>query len=153
MTTPTLMAAHSSRGRTRLRANGHLGQAAAFEQVAEGLSKLHGVERVEANPLTRGILVVHANPLEELAAEAHAQGLAEIALEPPRPPPRRQRMVVHTDADRVEARRAMRGLGAVSLLGLSMFQGLRGDVLPAALPLFMQALILFKYERPPEPLG
>lgn len=150
--TPMLMAAHSSRGRTRLRANGHLDQAASFERVAEGLSKLRGVERVEANPLTRGILVVHAVPLEELAVEAHAQGLAEIALEPPRPPPKRRRMV-HTDSDRVEARRAMRGLGAVSLLGLSMFQGLRGDVLPAALPLFMQALILFKYERPPEPLG
>jgi hypothetical protein len=72
---PHATVVHAIEGRTRLRVVERRGDAAFFASVATGLSTIAGVQKVEAAPLTGGILIVHDAPLSHIAETAEKLGL------------------------------------------------------------------------------
>jgi len=57
---PRAHVSHRSAARTRIRVPSRRGDEAYFRQASQQLARCPGVERVEANPVTAGILVVPA---------------------------------------------------------------------------------------------
>lgn len=76
---PSACISHRSAGRLRIRVPSCRGQETFFRQVSRELSCFPGVDRIEANPATAGILVVPAVDSGALARFAETQGLFRLS--------------------------------------------------------------------------
>ncbi|HYA38446.1 MAG TPA: hypothetical protein VEI74_09300 [Candidatus Methylomirabilis sp.] len=63
---PQAHVSHRSAARVRIRVPSRRGDATYFRQVSQQLARCPGVERVEANPVTAGILLIPAVSAETL---------------------------------------------------------------------------------------
>lgn len=150
---PSAHIAHRMPGRLRLRVAERRGDEAWFRGAVAQLRECPTVSDVSASPVTGSLLVRHDGPdIDVIQSYARALELFEVAQDPAPPAAHtaapdsliRGRLV---DADRWVRRESangtdLRSLALVGLLGASVWQALRGQVLPAAGTLLWYALTL-----------
>jgi Heavy metal associated domain 2 len=81
--TPIATIQHQMPGRLRLRIPARRGDASFFHGVVQALSKVPGIEELDAFPLTGSIIIRHSGSAQAIAAAALEQGLFEVGLEDP----------------------------------------------------------------------
>ena len=153
---PIATISHAFEGRIRFRIPSRKGQVSYFAQVEAAFAAHGGVSYVETNPLTGSVLLYHNTHVDELVDDALAQGLFRVQSQAVSP---NQALNVAADwMDQAGAllQRLSQGtidlqeLLFVVLLGASMLQILRGDVLGPASTLLAYAigiLMIYRAER------
>lgn len=153
MMVPEARIVHRIAGRMRVRVLSRKGDAAYFATVEESVRSLHGVESVEADPLTGGILIRHAiDPRaiveyaaqkelflakEEKAGKAGGTVLHDVLGAPFGSLTRRIRGFTGNAAD-------LSGLAVLALLSVGVYQIARGNFgAPAWYTAFWYALGIF----------
>lgn len=109
---------HQIPGRLRLRIPARRGDVSFFHGIVQALSKLPGVEKLDAIPLTGSIIIRHSGSAQAIAAAATEQGLFEIGPEEPKEAP--------APSSRRPPYAGLRGTAATGLSGLALFQVARG---------------------------
>lgn len=109
---------HQIPGRLRLRIPPRRGDVSFFHGIVQALSKLPGVEKLDAIPLTGSIIIRHSGSAQAIAAAATEQGLFEIGPEEPKEAP--------APSSRRPPYAGLRGTAATGLSGLALFQVARG---------------------------
>jgi heavy-metal-associated domain-containing protein len=140
---------HKSPGRTRLRIPARRNDEDYFASLAQALRQCPGVQRVETNPRTAGVLLLHNVELEAIFVYAEQRELfnrprniaSEWVLEAV------AQQLAHVD-DRLLQRSSGRwGLSSLAFYGLiaaTGYQLYRGNVLPAAETLLQHTLKLLE---------
>ncbi len=150
---PEASIVHRISGRMRVRVPSRRGDTAYFAAVEESLRSLHGVESVQADPLTGGILILHGIDRgaivdyaaqkalflarEEEAGKAGGTVLHDVLGAPFGSLSRRIRAFTGSAAD-------LSGLAVVALLSVGVYQIARGNFgAPAWYTAFWYALGIF----------
>lgn len=116
--TPIATIQHQIPGRLRLRIPARRGDVSFFHGIVQALSKLPGVEKLDAIPLTGSIIIRHSGSAQAIAAAATEQGLFEIGPEEPKEAP--------APSTRRRPYSGLRSTAATGLSGLALFQVARG---------------------------
>ena len=116
--TPIATIQHQMPGRLRLRIPARRGDVSFFHRVVQALSKVPGIEELDAIPLTGSIIIRHSGSAQAVAAAATEQGLFEVALEDPNR--------ASSTAQRPHS--GALDTAATSLNGLALLQIARGQV-------------------------
>ncbi len=149
---PLAEVSHAGTRHLRLRVPERRGDASYFQQVAEALARLPGVERVEANPLTGGILLVPGAVGATLAAQAEAAGLFRLGPAPAAVPLTESVAAafrdLNTELTRLSGNRVnLASVGFVGLVGAAVVQLRNGHILgPAGTLLWYAAGLLLMTE-------
>lgn len=139
---------HHAPGRIRLRVPERRHDVIFFADVQARLGKCPNVSSAEVNPLTSGILVHHTGELYAVIGQALAAGLGDLVeIEMSAPPVPRvadrlrdQAAKVNEAVKRYTAGETdARSLAIIGLLGASLLQILRGEMLGPAIPLLWVA--------------
>jgi len=150
---PSGYIAHQTGDRLRLRVPSRKGDAAYFAHVEQALMGCEGVTYIEANPLTASILVRYDGTTEELSQEALTQGLFALDLEPRPANPVLSAVSARMDQFDGILRRTSGGsfdlleVAFVGLIGASIVQALRGQVLSPASTLLTNAMSILALYR------
>lgn len=118
--TPIATIQHQIPGRLRLRIPARRGDVSFFHGIVQALSKLPGVEKLDAIPLTGSIIIRHSGSAQAIAAAATEQGLFEIGPEEPKEAP--------APSTRRRPYSGLRNTAATGLSGLALFQVARGQL-------------------------
>lgn len=118
--TPIATIQHQIPGRLRLRIPARRGDVSFFHGIVQALSKLPGVEKLDAIPLTGSIIIRHSGSAQAIAAAATEQGLFEIGPEEPKEAP--------APSTRRQPYSGLRSTAATGLSGLALFQVARGQL-------------------------
>lgn len=118
--TPIATIQHQIPGRLRLRIPACRGDVSFFHGIVQALSKLPGVEKLDAIPLTGSIIIRHSGSAQAIAAAATEQGLFEIGPEEPKEAP--------APSTRRRPYSGLRSTAATGLSGLALFQVARGQL-------------------------
>lgn len=116
--TPIATIQHQIPGRLRLRIPARRGDVSFFHGIVQALSKLPGVEKLDAIPLTGSIIIRHSGSAQAIAAAATERGLFEIGPEEPKEAP--------APSTRRRPYSGLRSTAATGLSGLALFQVARG---------------------------
>lgn len=146
---------HLSSGRVRVRIPSMRKNAAYFSHLQEYLSSLPGVKRVEANPLTGGVLVFHCidlknvNALKPIADYSEMSGLFKIVFPETKPVSLAQNMADNFSSLNEKVKGVTDGtldiptVAFLALLGLSIVRLSQGVVgIPAITALWYASSIL-----------
>jgi cation transport ATPase len=138
--------AHSAGGRTRFKIPARRRDAEYFSAVERELRSAPKVERVEVNPITGSVLVHHRSSVGEVCAHAEKAKLFQASASPDRPhdlllqrASSMDRQVQDLTGQSVD----LRSLALVLLLGVGLFQLLRGQFAAPALTVFWYAATLY----------
>lgn len=118
--TPIATIQHQIPGRLRLRIPARRGDVSFFHGIVQALSKLPGVEKLDAIPLTGSIIIRHSGSAQAIAAAATEQGLFEIGPEEPKE--------AAAPSTRRRPYSGLRSTAATGLSGLALFQVARGQL-------------------------
>lgn len=118
--TPIATIQHQIPGRLRLRIPARRGDVSFFHGIVQALSKLPGVEKLDAIPLTGSIIIRHSGSAQAIVAAATEQGLFEIGPEDPKKSP--------APSTRRPPYSGLGGTTATGLSGLALFQVARGQL-------------------------
>lgn len=118
--TPIATIQHQIPGRLRLRIPARRGDVSFFHGIVQALSKLPGVEKLDAIPLTGSIIIRHSGSAQAIAAAATEQRLFEIGPEEPKEAP--------APSTRRRPYSGLRSTAATGLSGLALFQVARGQL-------------------------
>jgi hypothetical protein len=141
---------HELPGRTRLKIYSRRGNTEYFRGIGQRLSGCPGVIWLRANPRTASLLIGHAVPFSQIAAFAKEQELFLLAankVNRRRRSPYRQ-VVENLEQVNVRFTRFTHGqwdtrsVLLIAILGLSVVQTARGQILVPAMALWFQALDL-----------
>ena len=124
---PAAYIEHELPGRLRLRVPSRRGHRGFFADAGQHIAGMAGVHRVQANPLTGGLLVEHAADTAAVAAFAREHGLFDLRSRAVAP---RTRGVVPAGAPSVLPHPM--SLAALGLAGAGVVQFARGQVLGSA---------------------
>jgi hypothetical protein len=144
---PVARVAHACTGRTRLSFPDRKEQRAFFEQICDGTLHLPGVRQVEGRPATGSLIVTHDGTADALLEAARARGLF-IVREPASGPapasetPEWQSVLGMLFKDAANPAGAARMAAIVGLLGMTLVQASRGQIMPPATTALWYALSL-----------
>ena len=133
-------------GRTRLRVLPRQRDAEFFARVQSHLLQLDGVDHVETNALTASVLIVHHLDADELVRRCEAAGLFTLCTPTGTVTPlatqvyTRARTATRAFASMSDGRVDLAALAFVTLVGLAIHQGRRGQLLGPAVTLLFQAV-------------
>ena len=146
---PRAYVVHQLRCRVRLRINDKRNDYQYFEAVRRELDLLAGVDEVCINPATGTILLVHPEqPFAQLLSRLQRLELFEITEDPEphesvlAPVTSGLAMIDKALFDSSEGRVDLRALAYIGLMGLTLMQLRRGQLLGPALPFLWQAFSL-----------
>ncbi len=142
--TATAYKVHAVSGRTRLKIPSQRGDAAYFAQVAERLTECPGVVQVRVNSRTASVLISHQAPFEQIAAFAADEALFALAGE------NLHQFLSRYASENLQWLDELLGLSSngaldlrstliISLVGLSLLQIARGQILLPATSLLWYA--------------
>lgn len=145
---------HELPGRTRLKIYSRRGNTEYFRGISQRLSDYPGVTWVRANPRTASLLIGHTVPFSQIAAFAEDQELFLLAANKVtrRRSPYRQ-VVENLEQVNVKFTRFthgqwdVRSVLLIALLGLSVVQTARGQILMPAMAFWLQALDLLNIKN------
>jgi hypothetical protein len=140
---------HELPGRTRLKIHARRGNTEYFRDIVQRLSDCSGVTWIKANPRTASLLVGHTVPFSQVAAFAEEQQLFLLTANKVTWQRSLYRQVVenleqvnvkftHLSHGQWDVRSAL----FIVILGLSVVQTARGQILVPAMALWFQALDL-----------
>jgi hypothetical protein len=156
---PRAQICHVSTGRVRLRVPERRRDDAYFARVGQRVASWPGVERVEVNPVTAGILLHGAAGADELVSRARADDLFELEGLRPDPTPVPLAESLRGSVRRIDQRLRqltggsgdLRSLVVVALLAGAFAQLVRGNVAaPAATLLWYAGEALGLWRDDPE---
>jgi hypothetical protein len=156
MTATRASVVHQTEGRVRLHVPSLMGQPAEGRRLAEAVSGVAGVSKVDARPTTGSVVVFHHGAWEEIAATLAAA--AGMIITPYEPAPVSQANAMDAssafiDAFDAGARRAFGGrtdaseLAFLGLVAAGAVQIARGEIFGPGATLFAQALTLMAARR------
>jgi hypothetical protein len=142
--TATAYKVHAVSGRTRLKIPSRRGEAAYFAQVAERLTECPGVVQVRVNSRTASVLISHQAPFDNIAAFAAEEALFALAGES------LHQFLSRYTSENLQWLDELLGLASngsldlrsmliISLVGLSLLQIARGQILLPATSLLWYA--------------
>ena len=136
---PEATISHHTTRRLRLHIPKHKRDTAFFAKIRDELSKLEGVERVEANPSTASVLIHHHSTVGAIAQFAETAKLFGLAVEgtplsSTSIASRMNRSVGKLNAQLVSASQGALDLTSISALGLAIGGVIRGIVCKNILP-------------------
>lgn len=140
---------HRSPHRARLRVHLEEDGKEQFERVARELTQLPAVRVIRATARTGSLLIEHEGELDPVLAQAR-QWL-EIELGKPHAPMRRLRRALEGVNEKTYESAHLSSLAFFALLGASLYQAVRGDFLPAGLPLLGYAMRVMDWAADREP--
>ena len=149
---PQAYIVHSLSGRLRLKVPEKRHDKVWFTQIASRLEQEPGVERVDSNPLSAGLLLHHA-PDAPMAQQLRESGLLRIGEPGASKSPVVDTLTdVVTRSDRALERRTrgkanLRSILILILVLLAIIQTLRGRILVPALSLLIFAMQLMLHAR------
>lgn len=145
---PTAYVVHSLPGRLRLKIPARRGDAGYFAALSAALRACPGVQSVETNAMTAGVLIHYPPPLTAADLAAAAAAAAPLDLEYGSPPVRSVAENLAAQFQRADSvlRRGsggqvdFRSVSVLTLLGLALYQLARGEILQPAVPLLLGAM-------------
>ena len=147
--------AHATWGRVRLRLPSERGDLPHLERIADGLRRCPVVTDVTVNARTGSVLVRHRGEFGAVAEHARAQDLFDVC-EPACEPVQRNEgdtltlgrlrtAILRANESlrsRTEGSLDLKTIGVAALLAGSIYQGAKGNFLPAGGTMLLQALDL-----------
>lgn len=146
---PAAYVVHEIRGRVRLRIREKCKDPMYFEELRRQLTSLPGVDEVRINCNTGTVLLLHTDQsLERLSDRLIPLGLFEIHTVPEPAKPALAQLssgIAMVDAaiqDSSGGRVDLRALAYIAMMGFTLHQIVRGQLLGPAIPMMWQALSL-----------
>jgi Heavy metal associated domain 2 len=139
---PQAHIAHHGYGRTRLRIPSKRRDVLFFSRCERVLAQVPGIKGVQSNPLTGSLLVSHHTEMKRFAAEAAERELFEIPSGETLPE-QLGNALSRFDQNLKEASGGnvdLKAAAFLTLIGLGIVQLVRGNPLPAAGSLFIDAI-------------
>ena len=146
---PAAHVVHEIRGRVRLRIREKCKDPMYFEEVRRQLTALPGIEEVRINCNTGTVLLLHGEEsLDRLDSRLRPLGLFDLNPGPEPAKPALEQLssgIAMVDAALLESsggRMDLRTLSYIAMMGFTLHQIVRGNLLGPAIPMMGQALSL-----------